>query len=39
VVTGILPLLALVCLNYGIYSKIRKSAKFRRLHDNTLKFR
>ena len=39
VVTGLLPLLALICLNYGIYAKIRKSAKFRRLHDNTIKFR
>ena len=30
---GILPLLTLVCLNYGIYLKIRKSAKFRKLND------
>ena len=33
VVIGILPLLALITLNYGIYLKIRKSAKFRKLND------
>ena len=33
IVIGILPLLALICLNYGIYLKIRKSARFRKLHD------
>ena len=33
IVIGILPLLALICLNYGIYLKIRKSAKFRKLND------
>nr|XP_040569928.1 FMRFamide receptor-like [Lepeophtheirus salmonis] len=30
VLTGILPLLALIILNYGIYAKIRKSTKFRK---------
>ncbi|QQP49426.1 Uncharacterized protein FKW44_010101 [Caligus rogercresseyi] len=30
VLTGILPLLALIILNYGIYTKIRKSTKFRK---------
>ena len=29
IVNGILPLLALIGLNYGIYLKIRKSARFR----------
>ena len=33
IVIGILPLLTLICLNYGIYLKIRKSAKFRKLND------
>lgn len=33
IVIGILPLLALICLNYGIYLKIRKSARFRKLND------
>lgn len=32
-VTGVLPLLALVFLNYGIYTEIRNSAKFRQNHD------
>jgi len=32
-VTGVLPLLALVFLNYGIYTEIRNSAKFRQSHD------
>ena len=32
-VTGVLPLLALVFLNYGIYSEIRNSAKFRQNND------
>lgn len=36
-VIGILPLLALIMLNYGIYVKIRKSTKFRKLHDNNIK--
>ena len=39
VVTGFLPLFALIGLNYGIYTKIRKSAKFRRLHENAVTFR
>ena len=38
-VTGFLPLFALIGLNYGIYTKIRKSAKFRRLHENAVTFR
>ena len=33
IVIGILPLLALICLNYGIYLKIRKSVRFRKLND------
>ena len=33
IVNGILPLLALIGLNYGIYLKIRKSARFRKLND------
>ena len=33
IVIGILPLLTLICLNYGIYLKIIKSAKFRKLND------
>ena len=33
IVIGILPLVALILLNYGIYSKIRKSTKFRKLHN------
>lgn len=32
-VTGVLPLLALVFLNYGIYTEIRNSAKFRQNND------
>jgi hypothetical protein len=32
-VTGVLPLVALVFLNHGIYSEIRNSAKFRQKHD------
>ena len=32
IVNGILPLLALIGLNYGIYLKIRKSARFRKLN-------
>ncbi|TRY73942.1 hypothetical protein TCAL_11824 [Tigriopus californicus] len=35
VVMGILPLLGLILLNYGIYTKIRKSNKFRKLHDKS----
>ena len=35
VVIGILPILALIMLNYGIYVKIRKSTKFRKLHDKS----
>ena len=34
IVTGALPLIALVFLNYGIYSEIRNSAKFRQDHKN-----
>ena len=33
IVIGILPLVALIGLNYGIYLKIRKSARFRKLND------
>ena len=39
IVIGILPLLALISLNYGIYLKIRKSARFRKLNDGfTVRF-
>ena len=41
IVNGILPLLALIGLNYGIYLKIRKSARFRKLNSGgfVLRFR
>merc|ERR1719295_1912563 len=34
IATGLLPLIALVALNYGIYVKIRKSVKFRENNDD-----
>ena len=36
IVIGFAPLLALSLLNYGIYTKIRKSTKFRQLHDKSM---
>lgn len=33
---GIFPVVSLILLNYGIYTKIRKSTRFRKLHDNNV---